>query len=47
MRIASITCTGILAHESAKQGGAIVRLPDFTLMPGKTKSAPAGEPALA
>ena len=28
---ANITCTGILAHESAQQGGAIVRLPDFTL----------------
>ena len=28
---ANITCTGILAHESAKQGGAIVRLPQFTL----------------
>lgn len=27
---ANITCTGILAHESAQQGGAIVRLPDFT-----------------
>ena len=28
---ANITCTGILAHESAKQGGAIIRLPEFTL----------------
>jgi predicted dehydrogenase len=28
---ANWTCTGILAHESALQGGAIVRLPDFTL----------------
>ncbi|MGK0185124.1 MAG: putative dehydrogenase [Verrucomicrobiales bacterium] len=28
---ANITCTGILAHESAKQGGAIVHLPEFTL----------------
>jgi predicted dehydrogenase len=28
---ANITCTGILAHESAQQGGAIVRLPDFTI----------------
>ncbi len=27
---ANITCVGILAHESAKQGGAIIRLPDFT-----------------
>ena len=28
---ANWTCTGILAHESALQGGVIVRLPDFTL----------------
>ena len=28
---ANWTCVGICAHESAKQGGAIVRLPDFTL----------------
>ena len=28
---ANITCTGILAHESARQGGAIVRLPEFTI----------------
>jgi len=28
---ANITCTGILAHESAQQGGAIVRLPKFTI----------------
>ena len=28
---ANWTCTGILAHQSALQGGAIVRLPDFTL----------------
>lgn len=28
---ANITCTGILAHESAMQGGAPIRLPDFTL----------------
>jgi predicted dehydrogenase len=28
---ANITCVGILAHESAKKGGAIVRLPDWTL----------------
>ncbi|MGB3586669.1 MAG: Gfo/Idh/MocA family oxidoreductase [Tunicatimonas sp.] len=28
---ANITCVGILAHESAKKGGEIVRLPDFTL----------------
>jgi len=28
---ANITCVGILAHESAKQGGVIIRLPEFTL----------------
>jgi len=28
---ANITCTGILAHESAKRGGEIIPLPDFTL----------------
>ncbi len=28
---ANITCTGILAHESAQKGGEIVRLPKFTL----------------
>lgn len=28
---ANITCVGILAHESARQGGAILRLPAFTL----------------
>jgi predicted dehydrogenase len=28
---ANITCTGILAHESAQQGGAIVHLPEFTI----------------
>ena len=28
---ANWTCVGICAHESAEQGGAIVRLPDFTL----------------
>jgi predicted dehydrogenase len=28
---ANITCVGILAHESAKKGGEIIRLPDFTL----------------
>lgn len=27
---ANITCVGILAHESAKRGGEIIRLPDFT-----------------
>lgn len=28
---ANITCVGILAHESAKQGGKIINLPAFTL----------------
>ncbi|MGC6466259.1 MAG: Gfo/Idh/MocA family protein [Akkermansiaceae bacterium] len=28
---ANITCTGILAHESALQGGALIKLPEFTL----------------
>lgn len=28
---ANITCVGILAHESAKQGGKIMYLPEFTL----------------
>ena len=28
---ANWTCVGILAHESAKKGGVIVKLPDFTL----------------
>ncbi len=28
---ANWTCVGICAHESAKQGGELVRLPDFTL----------------
>jgi hypothetical protein len=28
---ANITCTGILAHESALQGGKIFHLPEFTL----------------
>jgi len=28
---ANITCTGILAHESAQQGGALIKLPDFTI----------------
>lgn len=28
---ANITCVGILAHESAQQGGALIKLPEFTL----------------
>ncbi len=27
---ANITCAGILAHESAMQGGKILQLPEFT-----------------
>jgi predicted dehydrogenase len=30
---ANWTCTGILAHESAMQGGKVLPLPDFTLRP--------------
>jgi predicted dehydrogenase len=30
---ANMTCVGILAHESAKQGGKILYLPEFTLSP--------------
>lgn len=32
---ANITCVGILAHESAKKDGEIVRLPEFTLTGGR------------
>ncbi|MFD3002950.1 hypothetical protein ACFS7Z_21470, partial [Pontibacter toksunensis] len=28
---ANITCVGILAHESAMQGGKIMQMPDFTM----------------
>lgn len=28
---ANITCVGIIAHESAKKGGEVMRLPEFTL----------------
>ncbi|MFD3003845.1 hypothetical protein ACFS7Z_26045, partial [Pontibacter toksunensis] len=28
---ANITCVGILAHESAMQGGKIMQMPGFTL----------------
>lgn len=31
VRSANITCVGIVAHESAMKGGALLRLPDFTL----------------
>jgi predicted dehydrogenase len=30
---ANITCSGILAHESAMKGGAIIKLPEWTLVP--------------
>jgi predicted dehydrogenase len=30
---ANITCSGILAHESALKGGAAIRLPEWTLSP--------------
>ncbi|HKK74097.1 MAG TPA: Gfo/Idh/MocA family oxidoreductase [Saprospiraceae bacterium] len=33
---ANITCVGILAHESALQGGKIIKLPDFTITPPAT-----------
>ena len=29
---ANIVCVGVLAHESALKGGALIRLPDFTLI---------------
>ena len=29
---AKITCVGILAHKSAKKGGELIRLPEFTLV---------------
>jgi predicted dehydrogenase len=32
---ANITCSGILAHESALQGGAIMKLPEWTLAGGR------------
>jgi len=35
---ANITCVGILAHESAMQGGAIKKLPEWTLTPRKKAS---------
>jgi len=31
-QLANITCLGILAHESAMEGGNKIRLPDFTLI---------------
>jgi predicted dehydrogenase len=36
---ANITCVGILAHESAMQGGKIIRLPEFTLSEVSTPEA--------
>ena len=37
---ANITCVGILAHESAMKGGAIMKLPAWTFR-GAAKGAPA------
>ncbi len=37
---ANITCVGILAHESAMEGGALKRLPDWTFSDGGKKAAP-------
>ncbi len=36
---ANWTCVGICAHESAKRGGEIVRLPEFTLQPEPLQKA--------
>jgi len=45
---ANITCVGILAHQSALQGGKVIQLPPFTFMKkGKSKAAPRRAPALA
>ena len=30
---ANITCSGILAHESAMKGGALITLPEWTFVP--------------
>jgi predicted dehydrogenase len=35
---ANITCVGILAHESAMQGGALKKLPEWTIAPKKKAS---------
>jgi hypothetical protein len=43
---ANITCVGILAHESALKGGAIMKLPSWTFR-GASKSAPAKRRTLA
>lgn len=34
VQAANITCAGILSHRSALDGGAKVRLPDWTFVPG-------------
>jgi predicted dehydrogenase len=34
VQAANITCAGILSHESALQGGVLVPLPEWTLVPG-------------
>ncbi|QNN20903.1 Gfo/Idh/MocA family oxidoreductase [Planctomycetales bacterium ZRK34] len=38
VQAANWTCVGICAHESATQGGAIVKLPEFTLASAKAKA---------
>ena len=40
---ANWTCVGICAHQSALKGGAIVKLPEFTLESKKGKKASAGK----
>ncbi|MDT0689590.1 Gfo/Idh/MocA family oxidoreductase [Salegentibacter sp. F188] len=34
---ANITCVGIVAHESAKEGGKVMRMPEFTLSISETE----------
>jgi hypothetical protein len=43
---ANITCVGILAHESAMKGGAIMKLPAWTFR-GSAKGSPAKRRTLA
>jgi hypothetical protein len=43
---ANITCVGILAHESAMKGGALMKLPSWTFR-GASKGAPAKRRTLA
>ncbi|WP_338290171.1 Gfo/Idh/MocA family oxidoreductase [Luteolibacter sp. LG18] len=37
---ANITCTGILAHESALKGGELIRLPEWSFRPASKESRP-------